>query len=89
LAQLGLYSIAGLITAAAVTRYVLPHLLPRTFRIHDVSAIGQVLSRLVQRAALLRWPAIAVLLLALLVLFQHRDSIWNDKISALSPRVKN
>jgi predicted exporter len=63
----------------------LPHLLPRTFRIHDVSAIGRTLSQLVQRAALLRWPAIAVLLLALLVLFQHRDSIWNDKISALSP----
>jgi predicted exporter len=85
LAQLGLYSIAGLISAAAVTRYVLPHLLPRQFRIHDVAAIGQGLSRLVQRAALLRWPAIAVLMLALLVLFQHRDSIWNDKISALSP----
>ncbi len=85
LAQLGLYSIAGLITAATVTRYVLPHLLPRHFRIHDVSVIGRGLSRLVQRAAMLRWPAIAVLLLALLVLFQHRDSIWNDKISALSP----
>ncbi|MDR3390811.1 MAG: MMPL family transporter [Sulfuriferula sp.] len=85
LAQLGLYSIAGLITAAAVTRYVLPHLLPGNFRIHDVSAIGQHLSGLVQRAAVLRWPALVVLLLALVVLFQHREHIWNDKISALSP----
>jgi predicted exporter len=85
LAQLGLYSIAGLITAAAVTRYVLPHLLPGNFRIHDVSAIGQRLSGLVQRAAVLRRPALAVLLLALVVLFQHREHIWNDKISALSP----
>ena len=49
LAQLGLYSIAGLITAAAVTRYVLPHLLPAGFRIHDVSAIGRVLQALAGR----------------------------------------
>ena len=41
LAQLGLYSIAGLIAAATVTRFVLPHLLPANFRIHDVSAIGR------------------------------------------------
>jgi len=32
--------------AATVTRFVLPHLLPASFRIHDVSAIGLVLSRL-------------------------------------------
>ncbi len=31
LAQLGLYSIAGLIAAASVTRFVLPHLLPLAF----------------------------------------------------------
>ena len=85
LAQLGLYSIAGLVTAAAVTRYVLPHLLPDGFRIHDVSAIGQCLSRWVQRAALLRWPVVVVLMLALAILFQHRNTVWNDKISALSP----
>lgn len=85
LAQLGLYSIAGLITAASVTRYVLPHLLPTHFRIHDVSALGHVLSRLVRRAAALRWPAVMVLLFALLVLIEHRDRLWNDKISSLSP----
>src|SRR5450759_3708841 len=55
LAQLGLYSIAGLIAAATVTRFVLPHLLPVNFRIHDVAAPGLVLFRLVQRAAKLRW----------------------------------
>ena len=85
LAQLGLYSIAGLITAAAMTRYVLPHLLPKNFRIHDVTAIGQRLSRLEQGASMLRWPAVVVLLLALGILTQNREHIWNDKISALSP----
>ena len=85
LAQLGLYSIAGLIAAATVTRFVLPHLLPTDFRIHDVSGIGIVLSRLAQRAAALRWAAAILLLGACVVLVQHRASLWNDKISSLSP----
>ncbi len=85
LAQLGLYSIAGLIAAAMVTRYVLPHLLPANFRIHDVSAIGRVLSRLAQRAAALRWAAAILLLAACAILVQHRATLWNDKLSSLSP----
>jgi len=85
LAQLGLYSIVGLITAAGVTRYVLPHLLPTHFRIRDVSAVGHRLSRLVQRAAALRWPALMVLVLALAILIQHRDNLWSSNISSLSP----
>ncbi len=37
LAQLGLYSIAGLIAAALVTRYVLPDWLPGNFAIRDLT----------------------------------------------------
>ncbi len=85
LAQLGLYSIAGLITAATVTRFVLPHLLATNFRIHDVSAIGRGLSRLVQRAVALRWATAILLLAACAILVEHRASLWNDKISSLSP----
>jgi predicted exporter len=85
LAQLGLYSIAGLIAAAAVTRFVLPHLLPANFRIHDVSAIGLVLFRLVQRAAKLRWAVALLLLAACATLGLQSASLWNDKISSLSP----
>ena len=85
LAQLGLYAIAGLVSAATVTRFVLPHLLPAKFRIHDVSAIGAVLSRWVQRAAALRWAATLILLAACVVLVQNRASVWNDSISSLSP----
>ena len=85
LAQLGLYAISGLIVAAAVTRFVLPHLLPRNFRIHDVSSIGLALSRLVQHAAKLRWAAVLVLLIACAILISKRDTIWNDKIASLSP----
>ena len=85
LAQLGAYAIAGLITAAAVTRYVLPHLLPATFRIRDVSAIGTILFRWVKRASGLRWAATALLLACTAVLVQHRATLWSDKISSLSP----
>jgi predicted exporter len=85
LAQLGLYAIAGLIAAATVTRFVLPSLLPANFRIHDVSGIGLTLSRLVQRAAVLRWPAAIALLAACAIVVDHRASLWNDTIASLSP----
>jgi predicted exporter len=85
LAQLGLYAIAGLVAAAAVTRFVLPHLLPLKFRIHDVSAIGAGLSHWVERAVTLRWAAALVLVAACAILIQHRSSLWSHNISSLSP----
>lgn len=85
LAQLGLYAIAGLVVAALVTRFVLPSLLPAGFRVHDVSAIGRTLSRLVERAARLRWAAVAVLVAASAVVVVQRDHLWNDRIASLSP----
>jgi predicted exporter len=85
LAQLGLYAIAGLVAAATVTRFVLPHLLPADFRIHDVAAIGRMLAALVQRATALRWPAAALLLAACAVLVVNRSSLLNDTIASLSP----
>lgn len=85
LAQLGLYAISGLVTAAVVTRYVLSHLLPATFRIHDISAIGQLLSDKSQQASKLRWPAIVLLMIACVIVFNHRDHLWSKEISALSP----
>ncbi len=85
LAQLGLYSIAGLIAAASVTRFVLPHLLPADFRIHDISVTGLFLSRVLRRAAVLRWPAVILLLVAGAILVEYRANLWNDKISSLSP----
>lgn len=85
LAQLGLYSMAGLLAAAIVTRFVLPQLLPENFRIRDVTATGLRLSGLLRRAAALRWPAAMLLLIACAILFQHRDHLWNDRIASLSP----
>ena len=85
LAQLGLYSIAGLVAAALVTRFVLPHWLPRNFAIRDVSPIGVAVSRVLQRVRGAPIIAIAIAALAGVVVYLHRDTLWNHEISALSP----
>jgi predicted exporter len=85
LAQLGLYSIAGLMTAALMTRYVLPYLLPSNFSIADVTPTGLKLSRYAALARYLRWPASVLLLVASVLVYQHHDHLWNTELSALSP----
>ncbi|OGV76542.1 MAG: hypothetical protein A3I83_09990 [Methylotenera sp. RIFCSPLOWO2_02_FULL_45_14] len=85
LAQLGLYSMAGLVAAAVMTRYVLPHLLPANFQIRDVTGAGLTLSRYAALAPRLRWPAIALLVASSAVVYQHHDYLWNNELAALSP----
>jgi predicted exporter len=85
LAQLGLYSIAGLVAAALVTRFVLPHWLPRNFSIRDVSPVGAAVSRVLQRLKGARVIVIVLSVVAAVVLYAHRDTLWNRELSALSP----
>lgn len=85
LAQLGLYSTAGLIAAAAMTRYVLPHLLPAGFHIQDVTKAGLKLSRYAKIAKRLRWPAIGLIMASSVVVYQHHHDLWNAELAALSP----
>ena len=85
LAQLGLYSVTGLIAAALVTRFVLPSLLPRHFRIRDVASIGRIFAHGLRRLAALRMLLAVVPILAIIVLYAHRDTLWNRDLSALSP----
>lgn len=85
LAQLGLYSVAGLLAAAAMTRYVLPRLLPAGFQVREVAAVGTGLSRFAQWAPRLWWVAAGLIVVSLAVLYQHRDDLWNRELIALSP----
>jgi predicted exporter len=85
LAQLGLYSITGLIAAAAMTRFVLPHLLSADFHIRDVSGIGTSLSHLAQRAPALKSAVAALLIASCAILYMHRDNLWNHELASLSP----
>ncbi len=85
LAQLGLYSIVGLIVAAAVTRFVLPALLPAGFRIRDLSALGARLGRVVAFATRLRWVVAALAVAAVATLVAHREKLWDPELSSLNP----
>jgi len=85
LAQLGLYSVAGLLVAVATTRYLLPHLLPAGFAIRDVSPLGRRLQAAIGRARRLRWALAALALGAAVLLYAERDRVWNHELAALSP----
>jgi predicted exporter len=87
LAQLGLYSISGLIAAAAVTRFVLPQLLPVGLRVADLTPLGSAAARLIGRvrSPVATVAAASLALLCALVLFHDRARLWNRDLSALSP----
>jgi predicted exporter len=90
LAQLGAYSISGLVAAALVTRYVLPALLPDGFAIRDVAPLGVRVAAVLQPFR--RLPGLGVVALgaivalsALAILHRHEATLWNRELSALSP----
>jgi predicted exporter len=90
LAQLGAYSISGLVAAALVTRHVLPALLPAGFAIRDVAPLGARVAAVLQpfrRLTRLKVVGlgVAVALTALAILHRHEATLWNRELSALSP----
>ena len=90
LAQLGLYSISGLVAAALVTRHVLPALLPAGFVIRDVTPLGARIARLLSVArrmsrVQLALLSVAVAGVALGILLRHSSTLWNRELAALSP----
>ncbi len=85
LAQLGLYSIAGLAAAGLVTRFVLPELRPETLAIPNAAPVGRALGRALvplRAARALLW---LVPVLAATVLIAHRERLWSHELAALSP----
>lgn len=84
LAQLGLYAITGVLTAALVTRYLLPQLAGPGVHMHDGARQGRLLRPLVERATVLRWPLLALVLVSGVYLVQQRGSLWQSDLSALS-----
>ena len=85
LAQLGLFSIVGIITAALITRYVLPALLPHNFQIHQPIALNSFLVRAVQFLGRLKAVAILVTIVAFAILVHKAGSLWGTELSGLSP----
>ena len=85
LAQLGLYSIAGLVAAAAVTRYVLPSLLPDNWAARPLDGLGRRCARAIERLQRYRQLLWLVPVLAVAIVTVHRTTLWNRDIAALSP----
>jgi len=85
LVQLGLYSIVGLVTAALVTRYVLPYLRGTQVATRDASRLGAWLARATHAAPRLRWLLVLALVGACVTLTLHRDGLWSRELAALSP----
>ena len=85
LAQLGLFTIAGLVAAAAVTRWVLPELVPPGYRVRGVNALAAKLLQMIARGRVLRIPLLAIVLVLAVWLALQGATPWNDELSGLSP----
>jgi predicted exporter len=85
LAQLGLFSIVGIVTAALVTRWVLPELMPRRLHIPATPRLNARLAALAAQAPRLRGLVALGLAGAVAVLYLHRDHLWSRELSSLSP----
>lgn len=85
LAQLGVFSIAGLVAAAATTRYVLPCLAPDGA--HGLGLrrpLGRATARVAAALPRLGWPLAALAGLAFAWLCMQ-PSAWRGNLAALSP----
>jgi predicted exporter len=85
LAQLGLFSITGLIVAFAVTRLVLPQLSPAGYRAQPLPALGPILQQLAHAAPALRYPLLVLVAVCAAMLAVRGASLWNDRLESLSP----
>jgi predicted exporter len=85
LAQLGVFSVAGLVAAALATRFVLPVLMPDGARgVGLRRQLGRVARRAVVWLPRLKLPLL-VLGVASLVLIWQRSDLWKAELSSLSP----
>ena len=84
LSQLGLYALSGVVTAALVTRFVLPTLAGAQFSVPEPSPWVHHGLRSLEQAHRLRAGVALLALLASGYLWLHRSSLWDANLSALS-----
>lgn len=85
LAQLGLFSIVGLVVALAVTRWVVPVLVPENFGVKRLDSLGPMLVFMAQRARAARVPALLLVAICAAWLVIEGGAVWNDRFESLSP----
>jgi len=84
LAQLGLYSLSGVLTAALVTRFTLPALAGNDHPIRDLAHLAPPLKRAIGILQGLRWPIVLLTVAAATLLVVNRHQLWHPNLSALS-----
>jgi predicted exporter len=84
LQQLGVFAVAGLLTAAAVTRWVLPVLLPRAWTPH-ASGAGAWMDALLRPRRWLGWLLLASCAIVVIITTSAAPRLWEDDLASLSP----
>lgn len=84
-AQLGWFSIIGLIAATATTRFILPHLMPRNFFAAGAVVLGRPLLAAMAYRSRLRWLIALLVLGGGTLLMLHRGGFWDSNLMDLSP----
>jgi predicted exporter len=85
LAQLAVFSIAGLVAAASVTRWVLPALTPTGFRPRELAGLERHAQAALRGLHRLRAPALALVAAAALLAGLRHAHLWDPDIAALNP----
>jgi predicted exporter len=85
LQQLAVFTIAGLLVAGLVTRYLLPQVLPVRFRDVAQSAWLERLRLRLDALPRLRWVPWSLLLLAGIVLWSAPTPFWQNDLATLTP----
>ena len=85
LSQLGLFSIAGLVVAVSVTRWVLPELVPEGYHVKTTATLGPSVMRVLAQAHHMRIPLLVLVVAALAWLAIRGSTVWDDELSSLSP----
>jgi predicted exporter len=83
LAQLGLFSITGLVVAFAVTRLALPEMGPTRYQ--PAAAFGAFLLGAVRMLSRLRMALLVLVTAAATVLIWRGGAAWDDRLERLSP----
>lgn len=84
-AQLGLFSIAGLVAAVATTRFVLPNLMPQGFFAPGATPLARPVQSLLRHKRTARAALATVFLAAIIALLLHRGGMWDTNLLNLSP----
>ncbi len=85
LAQLGMFSIVGIVVAAVVTRFVLPILLPPSFSVRQPKRLGFLLANCAQCLYRIKGLVLVLASVAVIFLALRWDTLWSTELGGLSP----